>query len=442
MRTQDMRGSSARLCASALVLMTVGLTPVFAQVESTDRLVGDKPETFFADAVCFAASDLSGSRLDLFVQVGYSNLTFVKQGDLYSASYELSLTIIDSSGSLVSEKTWTEEVKNIAFDRSVSTGAYSLTERRFELEPGLYTVTVGLRDGESGSTRKLTKHVLISNYQRFRFAMSDIMLVSRVSVQGGMRSIVPNVSPNLGTLTEPFYAFFETYNSQGVDSVEFAAVVKDRKGDRQLEVDTLERLHAGRNEVLMKIDQRNLPLGDYVLDIRALRPGKSGAADTLLAVTNRPFIMRWRGMPISVKDLDLAIDQIRYIAKDSEIDYIKDGKTTEEKQKRFMEFWKKRSTNPNAQRNIRMEEYYARVDYANKHFAHYIEGWRTDMGMVYIIFGPPNSVDRHPYDMDAKPYEVWSYYELNHQFVFVDETGFGDYRLVTPIWEVWRRPND
>jgi hypothetical protein len=87
-----------------------------------------------------------------------------------------------------------------------------------------------------------------------------------------------------------------------------------------------------------------------------------------------------------------------------------------------------------------MEEYYIRVQFANKNFAHYIEGWRTDMGMVYIIFGSPNNVDRHPFDIDSKPYEIWSYYDLNHQFTFVDQTGFGDYRLTTPIWEVWQRP--
>ncbi len=104
-----------------------------------------------------------------------------------------------------------------------------------------------------------------------------------------------------------------------------------------------------------------------------------------------------------------------------------------------MAFWKKRDPNPNTPRNEKMEEYYARVDYANKHFSHYIDGWRTDMGMVYIMFGAPNNVDRHPFDLDAKPYEIWAYYDLNYSFVFVDQTGFGDYRLETPVWDVWNR---
>jgi hypothetical protein len=63
-----------------------------------------------------------------------------------------------------------------------------------------------------------------------------------------------------------------------------------------------------------------------------------------------------------------------------------------------------------------------------------MEGWRSDRGMVYITLGPPNNIDRHPFDYDAKPYEIWEYYDMNQQFIFVDETGFGDYRLTTPMY--------
>jgi hypothetical protein len=86
-----------------------------------------------------------------------------------------------------------------------------------------------------------------------------------------------------------------------------------------------------------------------------------------------------------------------------------------------------------------MEQYYNRVQYANEHFSHYIDGWRTDLGMVFILLGPPNNVDRHPFDVDAKPYEIWSYYDYNANVVFIDETGLGDFRLVTPIWDLVRR---
>jgi len=36
--------------------------------------------------------------------------------------------------------------------------------------------------------------------------------------------------------------------------------------------------------------------------------------------------------------------------------------------------------------------YYTRVMYANQFFTSYTEGWRTDRGMVFVIFGPPSNV--------------------------------------------------
>ena len=57
------------------------------------------------------------------------------------------------------------------------------------------------------------------------------------------------------------------------------------------------------------------------------------------------------------------------------------------------------------------------------------------MGRVFIIFGPPSDVERHPFDIDAKPHEIWYYYDLNRSFLFVDEEGFGEYRLKSPFWD-------
>lgn len=47
--------------------------------------------------------------------------------------------------------------------------------------------------------------------------------------------------------------------------------------------------------------------------------------------------------------------------------------------------------------------YYGRVEIANIHFSAHIEGWKTDRGMVYIIYGEPQNVYR-----SAKS-ETWVY---------------------------------
>lgn len=50
-----------------------------------------------------------------------------------------------------------------------------------------------------------------------------------------------------------------------------------------------------------------------------------------------------------------------------------------------------------------IKSYYKRVEEANNLFTNYKEGWKTDKGMVFIILGPPNKVQRN------RNREVWVY---------------------------------
>ncbi len=422
------------LCALTVAAFCSGL----AQVEITGA-VGEPSPTFVYDALSFAA-DSTHSRLDLFIQVGYDNLTFVKDGDTYNASYELTTTLYDSANTVVSDNTTSEEIKGLTYDQSVAAGAFKVTQKSFVLLPGHYSLAVQFRDSESKNARRLQRDILVSDFNRGSLALSNIMLVARVTTQGSKRTLVPNISPNVGNLPDAFSIFMEAYMRHQPDSIRFTAAVSNDKGEEILRVDTVQLLKPGTNEVIMKIDNTHLGLGDYQLLVTAT-PTRGLPNDTrpYLASTGRPIIVRWRGMPMGLKNLDVAIDQLRYIAKPGELSKIKDATTLEEKQRLFLEFWKKRDPNPSTPRNEKMEQYYARVEYANKHFSHFTDGWKTDMGMIYITFGPPSNVDRHPFDIDSKPYEIWTYYDLNYQFVFVDNTGFGDYRLTTPYWETLRQ---
>ena len=91
---------------------------------------------------------------------------------------------------------------------------------------------------------------------------------------------------------------------------------------------------------------------------------------------------------------------------------------------------------PGTEENELMDEYYRRVDFSNANFGTMQQGWQSDRGMVYIILGAPNDIERHPFESDGKPYEIWTYYRINRDFIFVDTTGFGDYRLVSPFWDI------
>ena len=62
-----------------------------------------------------------------------------------------------------------------------------------------------------------------------------------------------------------------------------------------------------------------------------------------------------------------------------------------------------------------MRSYFRRVELANEFFTSYKEGWKTDRGMIYIIFGLPDQVYRFT------DREVWTYknnlYKITFDFV-------------------------
>jgi len=134
-----------------------------------------------------------------------------------------------------------------------------------------------------------------------------------------------------------------------------------------------------------------------------------------------------------VYDIDLGIKQMRYLLKGDKRKMFK-GRNKSEREELFYQFWKSKDPTPDTKENELMEEYFYRVAYSNENFNSWGQGWETDMGMIYILFGPPDEVQRsNPTSSSQTTYQVWTYYNLNKQFMFKDLNGFGDYRLDSPF---------
>ena len=71
-------------------------------------------------------------------------------------------------------------------------------------------------------------------------------------------------------------------------------------------------------------------------------------------------------------------------------------------------FWVE--TAGNEERAVELiKNYYSRVEYSNWYFSSFKEGWKTDRGMIYIIFGPPQIVYRR------SDIETWTYGEQGNR---------------------------
>lgn len=140
--------------------------------------------------------------------------------------------------------------------------------------------------------------------------------------------------------------------------------------------------------------------------------------------------------PFIAEPMQMALP-LRYISKNEEYDYILKEKIKE----RIDSFWIDKSGGTDHAK-VMIRRYYNRVQFANEFFTSYQEGWQTDKGLVYIIFGPPDEVF---FDADA---EWWGYRSrgnkspMHYKFVKTENPfGANSFQLIrnSNYFDSWNR---
>jgi GWxTD domain-containing protein len=140
-------------------------------------------------------------------------------------------------------------------------------------------------------------------------------------------------------------------------------------------------------------------------------------------------------------------EDVRWIITDEERSAFMQLSNDEERDQFIEAFWQRRDPTPDTEENEYKEEHYARMAYANEHFAAGIPGWKTDRGRAWIVFGKPDEIESHPAGgsyqrpMDEGggststfPFEQWRYRYIEgigQEIImeFVDTCMCGDYHM-------------
>jgi GWxTD domain-containing protein len=83
---------------------------------------------------------------------------------------------------------------------------------------------------------------------------------------------------------------------------------------------------------------------------------------------------------------DQLIEPLIYITQSTEYELLTQA---ENKKLAIDKFWLEAAKNKEKARHL-IRVWYTRAKYANVYFTSYKEGWKTDRGMVYMLFGPPD----------------------------------------------------
>ena len=389
-----------------------------AQNRDQDR----KLRPFDYDVAVFPDGESKQMRTNVYIWIGNYQLQFLKTDTTYRARYQVNVEIFKPKDISLLTRDTTMVINESRYSRTLSRRARHQVLFSFDLAPQDYLFRIRLLDLNSNGTvfQETTKKVpALSPTQ---LGVSDILIMMQ---EDSNNVEMTTISPMRIPIQDRVFLYVQVTLPKNVTSFDLDASLLPTDGSKPAAVNKKMSADASPANVIIKLDKRSMSQGDNNITVK-ITAGKQTAIATKKVV----FISEGEAFTIG-RSLPQMIEEMSYIANGDDLKKMRDAEGAE-KEKLFQEFWDKRNPIPNSPENPLENEFFKRVDVANQHFSFAkTPGWKTDRGRVYIMYGAPDSIDKGTSSSGVGNYEIWYYNDLQLKFVFYDEYGFGDYRLVS-----------
>lgn len=415
-----------------LLFLTIGV-----RAQSNLDYIQDKPigiPLFDLNSFTYY-NDQNEAVVNTLVRIENKALQYIQNNSKYESSFEITFIVTGTDGTVIRNEAKKDGHSIKSFESTQSSDVFHMYTFQNILPGGDYTLKVDIRDLNTNKSFSKTNKVTIVSFDKQALVLSDVAIIETVTDTSKKLQIVPLVDDIVNNADKGFSIYFELYpQNLKFPAIRFDIFLEKQRGsesDQPILLGTIDYKLDKRvkQQIFHKFDSKIIPSGDYSLIVK----GKT-SYDSLLAVKSKNYTFGWVNTPTAEKDLELAIEQLNYFAKTEVRDAMLNAESVEEKRKLFYEFWEKWDPTPGTPMNEMMNEYYNRVRIANKLFrAFKSDGWKTDRGMVYVMFGQPDYSESKLSSADTKPYEIWYYYDIHKKYYFMDYTGYGDYRLMNSL---------
>lgn len=115
--------------------------------------------------------------------------------------------------------------------------------------------------------------------------------------------------------------------------------------------------------------------------------------DSTIFYKARDFSIKGIGFP-DIRTIYEMADAMCYITYPKEYKKLMSHHSADSLKMAFDALWGKLIPNKSKAQSV-INTYYSRVVQANKLFSNYKEGWKTDPGMIYIVYGPPDYTEQN-----------------------------------------------
>lgn len=398
-----------------------------------------------------------GSLLEVYYSYYTPDLTVHK---LENGNYEIAGLVNVEITDTVSKNIVLQKAYKIPFE-SNDTSSFTkqqklLGQLNVILKPSTYTLTITAKDYyDTLKYIVLEKNIKITGFNTDKPTSSSLQICSEIEKSTNTGSIfyknglevIPNPSKLFGNNINNLFYYVEFYNLDKLAGTSYTITYQITQGEKILNNFSKEYTVKGNTKgEYGNLDISNLISGKYKLLV-SIKDAQnfvnyetenlfwiySSNSDT--GISDLPDDYNSSEYPnMPEKLVNDEIDKIQYLMNDVYAGKLSNIRSLEGKRKFLYQFWKIFDVTPNTPENEFKKEYFERIKYANQNLKNdFIEGWKTDRGRVFALYGKPDDIERHYLEGTTRPYEIWYYDKIQSGviFVFIDfSENYGDYRLV------------
>jgi GWxTD domain-containing protein len=283
-------------------------------------------------------------------------------------------------------------------------------EQDVEVPPGEYEITVTLFDQTSGKSTVRNSTAFIPDPENPVTNLTAIRLLGKNNLSADGR-FMPITTYDVTSRVDSLKFVFQVTNNRMQDPLtirtrliryesddtpardmhlnNYTASSIQYKGVDYTRAEIIEetrRILDQEGSVLIEYQYEFLPSGNYRFEATT----EGGGIEPLFK--GRDFSVKPENYPSIQSPYELAAP-LAYLMDRREYESLMSIEDPDEMKEAIDRFWLTNVGSINRARRV-ISMYYERVEEANKQFSSFKEGWKTDMGMIYILFGPPWYIDQ------------------------------------------------
>jgi GWxTD domain-containing protein len=376
---------------------------------------------FIGDVKFFAAATPDSTLVLVSLSLSNRALTFTREGGGYRAGYQIGADL-KQNDTVVRHVEAREQVRVTSFKETSRTDESIIFQQFVTAAPGVYALTLNVRDGESARTGSVDRPVTVPRLARGTVSSPTAVYEAtpRVRLDSAPRLIAsPKATAVFGRDTS-LTLYLEAYDAQ---SPSIGLAIRNTDG-LTLWSDslTLPRVGSLSSGVL------HVPVARIGVGLLTLTAWRTDAPDTV----RTPLFVALSD-ELAIASFEEMLDYLRYFTTPDRLRAIRDT-TPEARPAAWLGFLRATDPVPSTPEHEALRDYFARLDQANQRFREEgIAGWLTDRGMVYATLGEPDQIfEPGGGEMSQRGRaQIWQYSRYRAQLFFIDQSGFGRWRLTS-----------